>query len=145
MPLSYNWTNLKNKIDSMTPNGNTNTTIGLVWAWQSLTQGAPLNAPAEDSTYQYNKIIIFLTDGTNTENHWTTDQASIDARMRLACTNAKTAGITIYTIQVIDGNDQLLKDCASASDKYFKITSANQLVTVFAQIGTNLARLRVAR
>ncbi len=37
MPLTYNWTALKSKIDSMTPNGNTNTTIGLEWGWHSLT------------------------------------------------------------------------------------------------------------
>jgi Flp pilus assembly protein TadG len=152
MPLSYNWTNLKSKIDSMTPRGNTNTTIGLQWAWMSLLQGAPLNAPAEDSRYQYNKIIIFLTDGSNTANRWDDSnsdgdlgQQNIDARMQQACRNAKTAGITIYTIQVIDGNDSLLRTCASSSDKYFKITTASQLVSVFTQIGTNLSRLRVAK
>ena len=31
------------------PNGGTNQPIGLAWGWQSLTQGAPLNAPAEDA------------------------------------------------------------------------------------------------
>jgi Flp pilus assembly protein TadG len=145
MPLSYDWTALKNKITSMTPAGNTNTTIGLAWAWQSLSQGAPLNAPAEDSNYVYNKVIIFLTDGENTENRWTSTASQIDARMRLACTNAKTAGITIYTILVMDGNDTLLKNCASSSSNYFKITAASQLVSVFTQIGTNLSKLRVAK
>jgi Flp pilus assembly protein TadG len=152
MPLSYNWTALKSKIDAMTPNGNTNTTIGLEWGWHSLTQNAPLNAPAEDSRYVYNKVIIFLTDGTNTQDRWDTSsydgslqQQNIDNRMKTACTNAKTAGFTIYTIQVIDGNDQLLKACASSADKYFKIATANQLVTVFSQIGTSLSKLRVAK
>jgi hypothetical protein len=152
MPLSYNWTALKNKIDSMTPNGNTNTTIGLEWGWHSLMQGAPLSAPAEDSRYQYNKILIFLTDGANTQDRWdyswwdgSAAQINIDNRMKTACTNAKAAGITVYTIQMIDGNDSLLKSCASSSDKYFKITSSGQTATVFTQIGTNLSRLRVAR
>jgi Flp pilus assembly protein TadG len=152
MPLSYNWTALKTKIDAMQPKGNTNTTIGLEWGWHSLTQGAPLNAPAEDSKYQYNKVIIFMTDGSNTQNRWDDSdydgdlkQQAIDNRMKLACKNVKDAGITIYTIQMIDGNAQLLKDCASSSDKYFKITSASQTVSVFTQIGTNLSRLRVAK
>jgi Flp pilus assembly protein TadG len=152
MPLTYNWTNLKNKIDSMAPKGNTNTTIGLEMAWHTLKQGAPFNAPAEDSKYQYNKVIIFMTDGTNTANRWddswydgSPEQANIDARMKQACKNVKDAGITLYTIQMIDGNDQLLKDCASSSDKYFKITSANQTVEVFNKIATNLSRLRVAK
>jgi Flp pilus assembly protein TadG len=152
MPLSYNWTALKTKIDSMQPRGNTNTTIGLEWGWHSLNQGAPLNAPAEDPKFQYNKVIIFMTDGTNTQNRWHDSDydgdwksQEIDSRMKLACTNAKTAGITVYTIHMIDGNAQLLKDCASSSDKYFKITSASQTVSVFTQIGTNLSRLRVAK
>jgi hypothetical protein len=152
MPLSYNWTALKTKIDSMQPRGNTNTTIGLEWGWHSLTQGAPLNAPAEDTKYQYNKVIIFMTDGDNTANRWHDSnnpgqgaEHVIDNRMKLACKNAKEAGITIYTIQMIDGNDALLKECASSSDKYFKITNASQTVSVFTQIGTNLSRLRVAK
>jgi len=76
-----------------------------------------------------------MTDGTNTANRWdnswydgSPQQQNIDNRFKLACKNAKDAGITIYTIQMIDGNDQLLKDCATSSDKYYKITSANQTV-----------------
>ena len=92
MPLSYNWASLKTKIDSMVANGNTNTTIGLEWAWHSLTQGAPLSAPAEDAHYVYKKVIIFLTDGDNTQNRFSSSQSAIDARMTSACTNAKNRG-----------------------------------------------------
>jgi hypothetical protein len=153
MPLSYNWQALKDKIDSMQPSGNTNTTIGLEWGWHSLTKGAPVNAPAEDAKYQYKKIIIFLTDGDNTENRFTKTQSDIDARMKLACANAKgTNGpndIEIYTILVMQGSEKLLKECASSkagtTDHYFKITKSDQLVTVFKQIGTQLSQLRVSK
>ncbi len=148
MPLSYDWTALKNKIAAMTPNGFTNQAIGLAWGWESLTQGNPLNAPAEDASYQYQKVIILLTDGLNTENRWTTDQATIDARQQLLCNNIKAAGITIYTIQVNTGTDPtstLLRNCATDASKWFVLTSASQIVTVFNQIGTNLSKLRVAR
>jgi Mg-chelatase subunit ChlD len=151
MPLSYSWQALKDKIDAMTPAGYTNTTIGLEWAWHSLTQGAPLNPPAEDANYQQKKVIIFLTDGMNTQNRWWTswwngdsNQQKIDARMKLACQNVKNAGVSIYTILVIDGNEQLLKECASSSDKYFKITSSGQLSEVFSKIGSNLTKLHIA-
>ena len=157
MPLSYNWQALKDKIDSMQPTGNTNTTIGLEWGWHSLTQGAPLNAPAEDPKYEYTKIIIFLTDGDNTQNRFTSTQKDIDARMKLACANAKGTNdpkknpndIEIYTILVMQGSEPLLKECASSkegtTDHYFKITKADQMVTVFKQIGTQLSQLRVAK
>ena len=46
MPLSTDWTALNAKIDAMTPTGNTNVTIGLPGAWQTLSPVAPFNAPA---------------------------------------------------------------------------------------------------
>lgn len=57
-PLSYNWSNLKSSIDAMTPSGGTNQPVGLVWAWQTLQQSAPFNAPAEDPNDVHKKAII---------------------------------------------------------------------------------------
>ena len=64
------------------------------------------------------------------------------------CANIKGAGITIYAIQVNTGGDPtstLLRNCASSSDKFFLLTSANQIVTTFNTIGTNLTKLRIAQ
>ena len=84
MPLtdvfdSTGFTALNDKIDAMTPAGNTNTTIGLVWGWHSLTSNLPLTqgaAPAPD----LDKVIIMLTDGDNTEDRWSTTQVSRSTR-----------------------------------------------------------------
>jgi uncharacterized protein YegL len=145
MPLSYDWDKLKEKIDAMQPAGNTNTTIGFEWAWHSLTPGAPLNPPAEDPNYSFKKVIIFLTDGLNTQNRWNSTASKIDERMKLACENAKAKNVVVYTVLVIDGNADLLKACASGSDKYHKVTSSGQLSEVFSKIGTNLTRLHIAQ
>jgi len=152
MPLSYDWQKLKDKIDAMQPAGNTNTTIGFEWAWHSLTQGDPLNPPAEDGHFNNKKVIIFLTDGMNTQNRWWTsswngdsNQQKIDARMTLACQNAKNAGITVYTVLVLDGNESLLKSCASSNDKFFKISSSGELNIVFQKIGGNLSTLHISQ
>lgn len=150
MPLTNDWTALNNKIDSMQPNGNTNVTIGLIWAWHALTAAAPLSeaaAPKED----LDKVIILLTDGDNTEswknsnNSKVTSASSIDARTKLACDNIKAANIKLYTIRVINGNATLLKGCATNSGMYFDVTSASQLSAVFAVIAQNLANLRLAK
>jgi hypothetical protein len=64
------------------------------------------------------------------------------------CKNIKDAGITIYTVQVNTDGDPvstLLQNCASGPDKFFHLTSANQMVATFNQIGTNLAKLRIAQ
>jgi Flp pilus assembly protein TadG len=152
LPQTYNWADLRAKIDAMTPTGYTNTTIGLEWAWHSLTEAPPLNAPpiVNSGGITTQKIIIFLTDGDNTENRTSTNQNTIDKRMKKACENAKKDNIVIYTVLVMKGNENLLKECASPDSekpvgpKFFKLTSSDQLVTTFEQIGTALSALRIA-
>jgi Flp pilus assembly protein TadG len=150
MPLSYDWTALNTKIDAMQPNGNTNVTIGLVWAWHALTTNTPLTegaAPAPD----LDKVIILLTDGDNTEawnnsnNTKITSQSTIDARTALTCENIKAANIKIYAVRVIDGDAPLLKGCASSPNTYFDVQNASQLNSVFTAIAQNLANLRIAK
>jgi Flp pilus assembly protein TadG len=157
--LSYDWTAMDDLVDQMSPAGNTNQPIGLVWGWQSLVGGGPLSAPAMDPNDNYQQIIILLSDGLNTENRWSSNQSEIDKRMydfdtgEGTCSNIKAAGITIYTIQVNTGSkdptSELLKKCASntsgSTDHFFLLTKADQLVTTFDTIGTDLTRLRVAK
>ena len=72
----------------------------------------------------------------------------------MTCDNVNAAGITLYTIQVNTDGDPtstLLQNCAGSpgkypdTDKFFLLTSANQMVTTFNQIGTALSNLRVAK
>src|SRR5436305_7965543 len=88
MPLSYDWSALDAKIDSMRPGGNTNQTIGLQWGFQSLT-AAPFTIPTKDPNYTYNQIVILLTDGLNTQNRFSTAQSAIDDRTKKVCDNIK--------------------------------------------------------
>jgi Flp pilus assembly protein TadG len=145
LPLTYDWTALGKKVDDMQPAGNTNITIGLATAWQTLAQGVPFNAPALQPDMQ--QIIILLTDGDNTESrdYKNNNKGVIDARTQKACDNVKAAGVTIYTVLVMQGNASLLQNCATKTDMYFGLTSSNQLVGTFNQIGTNLAKLRIAK
>jgi hypothetical protein len=144
--LTNDWTKLNEKIDAMTPVGNTNQAIGLQVGWQSLT-AAPFTIPAIDTDYKYQTVIILLTDGLNTEDRWYTSQSSINARQQKTCDNIKAAGITLYTVQVNTGGDPvstLLQNCASDAGKFFHLTTAGQIVATFGQIGTSLSKLRLA-
>jgi Flp pilus assembly protein TadG len=164
MELNYNWTAMNNLVDSMQPNGSTNQPIGLVWGWQSLVGGGPLTAPAKDSNYTYKDVIILLSDGLNTQDRWygngSAISSQVDGRMYNSssgagtCANIKNAGVTLYTIQVNTGGDPtstLLQNCAGGPDKFsdttkfFMVTTASGLGTVFNAIGTNLTQLRVAK
>jgi Flp pilus assembly protein TadG len=145
MPLSTNWSEMNTLVESMQANGNTNQTIGLAWAWQSLQQAPPLSAPAISDKEKTKQYIILLTDGLNTENRFTTDSAKIDDRTAKLCANIKAADIEIYTILVMEGNASLLKACASKPDMFYALTSSGQLAMVFKDIGAKLSKLRVAQ
>jgi Flp pilus assembly protein TadG len=157
MGLNYNWSTMKSLVDSLYPLGATNQPIGLVWGWQSLVGGGPFTAPAKDSNYTYQEAIVLMSDGLNTLNRWygngSSTNTSVDRRMydtdgSGTCANIKAAGITIYAIHVNTDGDPtstLLRNCASSTEKFWMITSANDLVAVFNMIGTNLSKLRVAK
>jgi len=149
--LTYNWNKMNSLVNTMKADGTTNQTIGLVWAWMSLTGGGPFTVPAKDPNYKYQDIIILMSDGLNTENRWDgngwAQSSAVDARMALACTNAKTAGITVYTIHVNTDGDptsQILKNCASDTAKFYTVTSSTQIGAVFTTIGSNLSQLRIS-
>ena len=156
--LNYDWTSMNAMVNSMVANGNTNQGIGLVWGWQTLVGGGPFTSPAMDTNYQYQQIIILLSDGMNTQDRWYTSQTSIDKRMydssngQGTCANIKAAGVVIYAVQVNTGNDPtstIMQNCASntsgTTDHFYLLTNSNDIITTFNTIGTNLTKLRVAK
>ena len=128
----------------MTPTGNTNVTIGLQMAWQTLVAGRAVQCagglarprqghhPA-DRRRQYAEPLDERANPRSTR-----------AREKV-CANAKADNIKIYTVRVINGNANLLKTCASKPDMYFDVQQASQLNNVFSSIAQNLANLRIAK
>jgi Flp pilus assembly protein TadG len=163
IPMTYNWSSLKTAVNAMQPTGGTDQSVGLAWAWQSLLQTGPIPAPQEDSNTTYNRVIIILSDGLNTEDRWpdngngsTQNGTSIDVRQAQQCANIKAAVdssgkpmFTVYTIQVDtssppDPVSTVLQNCASDPTKFFMLTNSNQIATTFTTIGTALSQLRVS-
>jgi hypothetical protein len=151
LPLSYDWTAVKNTINAMSPSGATNQTIGLQWGWFSLLQQAPLNAPAETAGVNYGHIIILFTDGLNTGDRWYGDYSSqssqVDTRMQTLCTAIKNSGVTIYTVQIdTDGAGQssVLPSCATSTANFFMLTAPSQIASAFQQIYTSISKLRIS-
>lgn len=68
-----------------------------------------------------------------------------------ACTNARAAGITVFTIalntdgSVSDNTRTLLSNCASLPSYYFPVTDAANLTRVFAQITSALSELKLVK
>lgn len=151
VPLSSNWTMLKNEIAALAAGGATNTTIGLAWGWTMLTQGGTLSAAAAPDPEKLNKVIVFLTDGLNTYYRMgagcdgSNSCSGADTRTALVCENIKKDNIQIYAIRVMDGNATLLRNCASDPSMYYNVTAASQLTNVFASIAQALSNLRISR
>ena len=147
MGLTDNWSAMSSLVTGMAPGGNTNQGIGLALAWMSLNGGGPFTIPPMDPTYTYSQVIVLLSDGLNTQNRWYNWQSSIDNRQEMTCNNVKQAGILVYTVQVNTGGDptsDLLRDCASDKNKFFELKSADEMVTTFNTISTELGKLFVA-
>jgi Flp pilus assembly protein TadG len=145
MPLSKDFAALRTHIDAMTPNGATNTTIGLAWGLNVLTPGAPMSGTAEAPRPNLRKHLVFLTDGENTKNRWTTDRVQIDARTSLICDEIKKGAVTVHTIRLVEGNEALLRNCASDPSLYHSVTSATNLTPIFDKVADHIMPMRLSR
>jgi Flp pilus assembly protein TadG len=80
-------------------------------------------------------------------------RAGLDALTRLACSNAGTANVAIYTIGFSVSSDpidaqgiKLLKDCAtSGKGQYIQANDSNSLIAAFNQIASSIGKLRLTK
>jgi Flp pilus assembly protein TadG len=173
-PLTTTKQTVVDAIAAEQANGYTNITGGLMWGWRVLSAGAPFSEGRAKSDTENQKIMILMTDGANTyntnskflsstysawgyiaQNHLDTTSnsesdvvAKMEGRMALACTNAKTDGIKIYTIafQITDETTLgLLSDCASDPSKAFKSDNNDALLAAFSAIGDDISLLRISQ
>jgi Flp pilus assembly protein TadG len=145
LPLSYDWSALHAKVDNMIATGNTNVPIGLVWAWHTLSSTLPFTEGTAYGTPNLTKFIILLTDGDNTENRWGDSTSTMNQRTTMVCNNVKAMGILIYTIRVINGNANLLRNCATTPSMFYDVDDASELNAVFTTIGAQIANLHLSK
>jgi Flp pilus assembly protein TadG len=94
-----------------------------------------------------------LKNAANTSsNYWSASRDMLDELTAEACANAKAAGIEIFTIGFSTPDDKideqglnLLKNCATNSDHYFKAENAKDLNAAFSSIGIGLGKLRLSQ
>lgn len=179
-PLTNTPATITAAVNAMSPQGATNIAEGAAWAFRVLSPTAPFTeGAAYNSTTS--KVMIIMTDGENTRYPYanmndaqyyspygypwntngrlgtaTTDahtlEQRVNARLATTCTNAKAAGITVYTIGLATSatdypseNTTLLTNCATESDYAFFPTSASDLQTAFTTIANQLAALRLSK
>jgi Mg-chelatase subunit ChlD len=173
LPLDASKANVLDAVDAMQASGNTNIGEGLMWGWRTLSPGAPFTEGRDYEIGANAKYVILMTDGENflgaTPNHnksayaaygyavkgrlgttYTSSgyTAKLNERTRAACANAKSAGITIFTVafRLEDSPEAqaLLRECASSDAKALTAADGDSLNLAFQNIGRQISRLRVA-
>jgi len=171
--LTNNNSQIKSAISAMQAYGGTNIMQGLMWGWRILSPGEPLTEGKSYTEPKNTKIIILMSDGrnwhgglTNHNQSWynafgyhaqgrlgspsnstNTLRATMNTRTAQVCTNAKAAGVVIYSL-ALEINDQttldLLEDCATSPAKFFTLNNSNNLDEVFQAIATEISNLRIS-
>lgn len=67
----------------------------------------------------------------------------VNNRQSQLCTAIKNAGIEIYVVRFRDGNETLMRNCASSSEHFFNADNAQELAEAFNAIGTGIGQLRL--
>jgi Flp pilus assembly protein TadG len=165
LPLSSNFDDARTVIASLSGNGNTYMPAGVFWGTNILTEDAPFNEgmnKQEMEDYRGLKYMIVMTDGKNTIRpsyplHDIEDQvdeilpyelSQAEKLTELACTNAKSQGIQVFTIAFkIDAPTalQVLNSCATMPSMAFDADDPAQLDGAFTAIGQKLAAISLSQ
>jgi Mg-chelatase subunit ChlD len=158
-PLVNKKASIEAAIDDLDdPNGNTNLTQGLGWAWEVLSPEAPFEEAVLDPDYDRVQAIVLLTDGENNAGSgdgykaiWGLGyQTEMDDRLLLLANNIKAAGVVIYAIQFANGTGalgKLMKEVASGDGApyYHYAPDRATLKNVFREVANHLSELRLSR
>lgn len=160
-PLTNTKTTITSAINALqNPEGTTNITEGLSWAWRVLTPDAPFTEAVENPDYNRQQAVVLLTDGENYGGigdgyktiwgHGSSGRDEMDDRLRAASLNMKNDGIVLYVIQFANNEtalQTLLKEVASGPDApyYHYAPDAATLQSVFRTVANDLSQLRLSK
>ena len=148
MGLSYDWTSMTTLVNSMSPTAIPIRRSDWQLGWMSLVGGGPFTAPAMDPNYKYTQAIILLTDGLNTQNRWYSnpefDRCDGSNSPAIISTLPESCSTPFRSIPTARRRRPCCKTARAARaitqtpSKFFLLTSSNQILNVFTQIGTEL-------
>ncbi len=162
--------NLKAYIDGLTPNGNTNHTIGMIWGARFLSSNGLFATENSKSKNGFNitRHLIFMTDGDlnvypNRYNVYgynyldgrlgptSIDKSEYEARQaqrfQLMCNAVKAQGTTVWVIQFTGSStiQSHLRSCASSDNHVAAATSNAALQAAFGDIAKTIGGLRLSK
>ena len=157
----------------MQAKGGTNILEGVMWGWRVLSPEPPFTEGKAYDDPENDKFLIVMTDGENwhqsRSNHnkstyhafgyaskgrlgntYTTSAllAQMNAKTLAACTNAKAAGIKVFTIAFRLESNPTTRRCwptaHRAPTEAYVASNGTTLIQAFESIGREIARVRVA-
>lgn len=163
---------LEDAIDGMQANGNTDLTIGLSWAMNTLTPWEPFDqaVPFDEAE----KVMVFMTDGdnwprypdeyresyssfqypkdgiVNDDRPWDPNRNQANAAFDIAskeyCTQIKSLGVRIYFVYF--GNPsraatEIMNHCATSPETAIAAANSTELIEAFEKIGDDIGKLRL--
>ncbi|MEI8145548.1 MAG: hypothetical protein WCH83_08815, partial [Alphaproteobacteria bacterium] len=174
LPLTNDAPAVQRKISGLThwSGGGTISSEGVMWGWRVLSPGPPFT---EGRPYgDVPKIIVLMSDGQNSlvrnndggavmsdytaygflrngrfpEERFDSATSYLDDRMRVACTNAKRAGITVYSVLFREraaNARALMRDCSTDGRLYYEAMNSSDLDRAFADIAASISKLRLSQ
>lgn len=173
VPLTDDFDKLRTAVSEMKEwNGSgTNVSEGLAWAMRLLSPGKPFNQGKPFKTPGVSKVVVLLTDGENvvygassrvTKSDYgsyghlasgrfqSSSQSAaarkVDQWVLSVCDALKDEEVQIYTVLLqadTAANRTLYSSCASTPENYYPTNDVSQLKTVFANIGSQIAKLHL--
>ncbi|MCA0342513.1 MAG: pilus assembly protein [Proteobacteria bacterium] len=154
VPLTSDYATLRAAIKAMVANNETYIPAGILWGWNVLSSSEPFAQASNDKGVQ--KFMIVMTDGANTLSphksnytlHTGTKVDEADDLMTEVCTNAKNAGITVFTVAVgISGTstEKEIAKCSTDNTKAISVEDTAKLADVFNRIGAQITMPRLTQ
>jgi Flp pilus assembly protein TadG len=156
-PLTSDFAAIDTSIRSMKPSGWTNVSMGAIWGTSLLSSHDPFTDTSAEPNVE--RSLLILTDGNNTRSRFSRngrnvgvpcgDAACVDAmnaKTLAACTAAKQRGITVYTVRLLSGDADTLRNCASAGpsgQRYYDVQNLTELRGVLNDIARNVSQVRL--
>lgn len=140
-PLTTRFDQLRQQANQLVAEGCENTTLGLVWGMGTLLPQGPFGTAAPSSDPETRKVMVLVSSAPNQVNRLNgicLSAAQREAKLNQAtltvCDRIKRMGVTLYTINLIDGDADLLKACATDLKKYHLASSAGDLQRVMDEV-----------
>lgn len=135
---------------------------GLLWAWHLLDNRGPDSIFTEGRTeteleeVKGKKVIVLFTDGWNNTGPTSANAgtalllsgiANANTTQETLCNNIKSEGIELFVVSflLVDNptEEQRLMSCASSARHFFKVQTADQLITAFRNVAVAFRPVRL--